>query len=676
MLFLSESGCLLNFYLMGGGNEVHLNEITSLLSTIKERCNELKKNSLQSENELMLDVLLKLIEVFFENIEDPTFRSRNSSMNNFYSKLEGSDFKKYLSNDNPNSGVIKLIDEGNFEKAKKQALKENDFGTLEELEWEVGNEVEAFNNRFEDEKLEIHKLINSSKSLTDFELEQTRKIQKNSLNFSLGRYLINFLDPNNEIIKKSFELVLNNYGVLSNLDKDFYHYLRNADSMFKQQYFYLTNLKQQKLINNSQKIENQANLRDLEFNMKRKLLERKNINASWISFEDIQKTLNDSTVFVLNYKYNYKDFVGNSMMVTKQRSYYLTFLITTQSAVPNFILDSLNSDSEQNMIDLYHNQMAKKSETQDLSFVYEKMWSKIDGQLPNKVKKVILSPDGMYNSVNVSTLFDKNNNKYIFDKYEIVIADKFGAKVVDNTSKPSSNVNSAVLVGFPNYAGLTCSDKENTNDSLNLNLDKYYSNAMRGSIAKSLPGTKIEIEKINNLFTKNGIKTTLLMEKNATEDNLKKVLAPDVLHIATHGFFINSKEGTPMFNSGLLLAGSSSKNKKIEDGYLSAYETSLLNLENTRLVVLSACETGRGVMKDGDGVFGLRQGCINAGAQNIIMSLWKVDDKVTQEFMSRFYEIWLNDKTSIREAFNKTQFEIKAKYPQPYYWGAFILVGE
>ena len=58
------------------------------------------------------------------------------------------------------------------------------------------------------------------------------------------------------------------------------------------------------------------------------------------------------------------------------------------------------------------------------------------------------------------------------------------------------------------------------------------------------------------------------------------------------------------------------------------------------------------------------------------MSLWKVDDKVTQEFMSRFYEIWLNDKTTIREAFNKTQLEIKAKYPEPYYWGAFILVGE
>ena len=65
----------------------------------------------------------------------------------------------------------------------------------------------------------------------------------------------------------------------------------------------------------------------------------------------------------------------------------------------------------------------------------------------------------------------------------------------------------------------------------------------------------------------------------------------------------------------------------------------------------------------------------NAGAENTIMSLWKVDDKVTQEFMTTFYTYWLEDKMSIREAFKSTRSFIKSKYPQPYYWGAFILVG-
>ena len=136
----------------------------------------------------------------------------------------------------------------------------------------------------------------------------------------------------------------------------------------------------------------------------------------------------------------------------------------------------------------------------------------------------------------------------------------------------------------------------------------------------------------------------------------------------------------PMLRSGLLFTGANrtlkGEESKGENGLLSAAEASLLDLRETELVVLSACETGKGEVKNSEGVYGLRKAFSDAGAKNIIMSLWKVDDKVTQEFMSRFYEIWLNDKTSIREAFNKTQLEIKAKYPEPYYWGAFILVGE
>jgi CHAT domain-containing protein len=136
----------------------------------------------------------------------------------------------------------------------------------------------------------------------------------------------------------------------------------------------------------------------------------------------------------------------------------------------------------------------------------------------------------------------------------------------------------------------------------------------------------------------------------------------------------------PMLRSGLLFTGANKtlqgEESKDENGLLSAAEASLLDLRETELVVLSACETGKGEVKNSEGVYGLRKAFADAGAQNIIMSLWKVDDKVTQEFMTRFYEIWLNEKTTIRDAFNRTQLEIKAKYPQPYYWGAFILVGE
>ena len=339
------------------------------------------------------------------------------------------------------------------------------------------------------------------------------------------------------------------------------------------------------------------------------------------------------------------------------------------------MIDTLNFEKEEDLVDLYHKDVINKNMTTDFSFVYDKLWAKIDEQIPSKIRTGLFNPDGIYNAINISTLFDKKNKEYIFEKYNIILSEDNAFQQNQIPKSKSTMVNSAVIIGNPNFSSTTNLKSQDINDSLKINLSAYYSNTTRGSLVKSLPGTKIEVEKINYLLTQKGFTTTLLMGNNASEKNIKNIKTPDILHIATHGFFIE-KKSMPMFNSGLLLAGCNSKTNQLDDGYLSAYETSMLNLENTKLVVLSACETGRGVMKDGDGVFGLKQGCLNAGAQNIIMSLWKVDDKVTQEFMSRFYEIWLNDKTSIREAFNKTQLEIKAKYPQPYYWGAFILVGE
>ena len=674
-LLTLENICSTNLFLLGLSQDYNLDSSTLLIEKIKT----LKDQSLTKENTLFANLLLNILESISQYIKNPNSDSLNDFSASIYNFQYGNNM--ILKEDEAMFEIRKLISEGKLEEAKIKSEKTNNLALSEEIVWNEGDYFNAFNYRFKKEIIDIDKIIKSSKSLTEVELDQTREIQKNGLNFCLGRYLLYGQDQENailrnEIKRKNFELILNNYGVLSDLNKDFYRYIRNTDLLFKNQYYYLAKLKNQGLLNQNENKLPYELLSDLEYKLNIRLVERESINTSWISFDDIKRSLNDTSVFVLNYKYYYKGFADEKIEKPINETYYLTFIISSDSFSPILLIDSLSNENEQDIMDYYFNGITRKSEKQDLSFVYEKIWSKIDKQLPNKVKKVILSPDGMYNSVNVSTLFDKKNNKYILEKYQIVIADKIGTKRDENIKEKFSNINSAVLLGFPNYSGQTFSNDQSSSDSLKINLDKYYSNATRGTIAKSLPGTKIEIEKINTLFTQRGINTTVLTENNATEDNLKRIVNPDVLHIATHGFFINSKDGMPMFNSGLLLAGSNSKTKKIEDGYLSAYETSLLNLENTKLVVLSACETGRGVLKDGDGVFGLKQGCLNAGAQNIIMSLWKVDDKVTQEFMSRFYEIWLNEKTSIREAFNKAQVEIKAKYPQPYYWGAFILVGE
>ena len=185
---------------------------------------------------------------------------------------------------------------------------------------------------------------------------------------------------------------------------------------------------------------------------------------------------------------------------------------------------------------------------------------------------------------------------------------------------------------------------------------------------------------------------------DATETEIKKLNNPQVLHIATHGFFLANlptpKENergfagmeskkvaeNPLLRSGLLFAGAKhafaevQKKDNEEDGVLTAYEAMSLDLDQTDIVVMSACETGLGVSSNGEGVYGLQRAFQVAGAKSVLMSLWTVADNSTQELMVLFYENWLSGKTP-REAFKQAQLSLRKKYPQPYHWGAFVLVG-
>ena len=218
-----------------------------------------------------------------------------------------------------------------------------------------------------------------------------------------------------------------------------------------------------------------------------------------------------------------------------------------------------------------------------------------------------------------------------------------------------------------------------------------------------LPGTRYEVEMIRAMLSPSAIDTRVYTTSAANEESFKALSGQkkNILHIATHGFYWSdstareqryfaqrsARTGTssatidPLTRSGLLFAGSNialrghsdELPQSVQDGILTSKEISLLDLRGSEMVVLSACETGRGEIT-GDGVFGLQRAFKMAGAQTILMSLWPVDDAATQLMMTEFYYYWIEKKMTKREAFLKAQASVKQQYTQPTYWAAFILL--
>lgn len=209
-----------------------------------------------------------------------------------------------------------------------------------------------------------------------------------------------------------------------------------------------------------------------------------------------------------------------------------------------------------------------------------------------------------------------------------------------------------------------------------------------------LPGTKLEIEQIKQLGVNNNINVSVLRGAEVTELNLKKIIIDqaknNVIHVATHAYFFPddaaietdnryATHNNPLLRSGLVLSGANefwNKNSLVdpnEDGVLTAEEISYMDLRGVDLIVLSACDTGLGVISNLEGVNGLQRALKLAGANKLIMSLWKVPDRETVEFFGYFYKFLLEEKLSVNESFRETQRIMKDKY-SPYYWAGFVLL--
>ena len=268
-------------------------------------------------------------------------------------------------------------------------------------------------------------------------------------------------------------------------------------------------------------------------------------------------------------------------------------------------------------------------------------------------------------------------------------------ELVKMKSKSNSNkANTAVLYGGLQYDLETTAMAE---ESKKYNLSNLL--ALRGEIARGdsvfhdLQGTKEEILKIEDLLKSNKWQVSSYMGKNGTEESFLNMhgKSPKLLHLATHGFYYtpNRAENVDylkgytdaMSLSGLVLSGGNAAwlgkplPKGVLGGILSANDIARLDLSNTDMVVLSACQTGQG-KATAEGLYGLQRAFKKAGVGTIVMSLWSVSDKTTSEFMTTFYER-LTDKNNAwnkRKAFEEAKEIIRKKHPNPFHWAAFVML--
>jgi CHAT domain-containing protein/Tfp pilus assembly protein PilF len=391
--------------------------------------------------------------------------------------------------------------------------------------------------------------------------------------------------------------------------------------------------------------------------------------------------------------------------------YYVALVVTPESRQPQYVVLGEGKELEgKGLVEFRQTVQARGAEAEAAALpgeaAYDLFWKPLEPVLAGK-KRIYLSPDGALNQVPLG-LIATPEGKLLMEEYDLRLVSSTKDLLREATAAKSKT---AVLVGNPTF---DLSESQQRTALKELAAPQKPEPVLLAAIAANgrsrdqgsgatlppLPGTGAEVEAVNGLLRQHQWQAASYTGDRALEEAVKQARSPRLLHIATHGFFLPDqaiKAGKtagdqpsgledPMLRSGLFFAGADralagkGTAGDLDDGVLTAYEATSLNLQGTELVVLSACNTGQGEVQNGEGVFGLRRALQEAGAQAVMMSLWSVPDKETQELMTRFYSKWLGGMEK-HEALRRAELEERAvvlkRYGRdlPYYWGAFVLVG-
>ena len=461
----------------------------------------------------------------------------------------------------------------------------------------------------------------------------------------------------------------------------------------------------------------------LEEQLMTQMPELKQINRKTIRYQDIKNKLAPGACAIefVHFRYHDNEKLTDSVL-------YGALIARPNQTTPEFVYLCTENDlktiliNSKNAQQLYATRGATKSNKAKLKTkfkgtrisnteggtlfaqaLHDLVWKPLRSYL-DSVTTIYYAPSGLLHRVAFAAL-PTNETDVLSDAYKLHALSSTRELMQLDTATQRKIVPQNVLI----YGGIRY-------EADSVALAKAYSAAPKNKIASNqsrsgeaniawqyLDGTRRETERITALFKRKNVKIQVKKGFAASEDDFKNLTAtainsgvydekvsPSILHIATHGFFFpNPTENkalasafqasnNPLIRSALVMAGANRvwlgnmPYAGREDGILTAYEISNMNLSGTKLVVLSACETGLGDIQGTEGVYGLQRAFKMAGVDYILMSLWQVPDRQTAELMEKFYTKLL-DGASISSAFEQAQQAMKEKYP-PYYWAGFVLM--
>ncbi len=426
-----------------------------------------------------------------------------------------------------------------------------------------------------------------------------------------------------------------------------------------------------------------SNLKEKEpskpINWRRIPLEENAIAVEYSRFKYFNKTWTDSTIYIAQV---FKKDWGTPKIIPLFEEKQLTELLKNSNA--SELYNTRGSEGT----NLANKDLSKK--------LYKLIIKPIETLLKDN-KSLYISPDGLLHQIAFSAL--RENKKLLSEKFNI---HQYSSTLNIERFKKEPKIDNVLLIGGIDYNYNPNTDISNTGNELASQsaIEGFRNNKSNHGTKQPwayLKGTEIEVANLETLFMENSKLYKSFTGEDASEENIKAIStnSPSILHIATHGYFFENQtkssetvffndqykySDNPLLRSGLVLANGNyawlngSNPYEDEDGILTALEISNLNLSQTDLVVLSACETGLGDIQDNEGVYGLQRAFKLAGVKYIIMSLWEVPDMETSEFMTLFYKEWFSSN-NLRQAFIKTQRNMHKKYPDdPIKWAGFVLI--